>query len=505
MEKEQNVIPVNLDFNAKIHNRFDIEVCDAKTGKLKQKAQAFNVICNALWTRLFSGNTYFNYIIYGSGTGTPAATDTALFNKIAGREYDYNYGTYNTYSSQYAIAYNAGDIVVAATRRLTIDTETSNGKTITEVGIGYDATHIVTHAMLQDMNGNPISITKTNTDIIYIYATIYVHGHAYTQTKDITIVDYDFDKNIIWSNIINTAAGMSTLSNDIILDKGNIFWNSNNGESNSTGYYKSASVSRDSSTKTFTHSTRCLASEANFSRGILSIYYCSGIILDVRKTFNINTYAITGESLGTGDSSTTNFNTKFPINSNAKIYVDGVEQSSGITVNTGVDKEFYKLRKFYNTQRNLIVPARNLFNSNATYKTCTFCVENDENIVFTGLFFKKINTYWTYYQVYGSDDFNTWTLLANGSTGSTSNTTVSFQTQTNYKYYKFNFPSTANATFSQIYLISPNDKTYDVIFDTPPASGSVITIDYVPDCIPKDSNHVLDLTLSITLGEYSGN
>ena len=67
-----------MDFkqNVSIHNRFDIEVINARTGEIKQRAQAENVILNRLWTALLAdnGNRYFGYIFYGSGSGTPAAT-----------------------------------------------------------------------------------------------------------------------------------------------------------------------------------------------------------------------------------------------------------------------------------------------------------------------------------------------------------------------------------------------------------------------------------------------
>ena len=71
--------------NASIHNRFDIEVVDSKTGEIKKKAQAENVILNRLW-RVYSGN-WNSYIQYGSGAGTPAATDTSLFTFINSFKY----------------------------------------------------------------------------------------------------------------------------------------------------------------------------------------------------------------------------------------------------------------------------------------------------------------------------------------------------------------------------------------------------------------------------------
>ena len=41
------------------------------------------------------------------------------------------------------------------------------------VGISQNRIRFPDHAMLKDMNGNQISIEKTDTDIINIYATVY--------------------------------------------------------------------------------------------------------------------------------------------------------------------------------------------------------------------------------------------------------------------------------------------------------------------------------------------
>ena len=77
-------IPVKkISVSVGLHNRFDIEVLDARTGELKQKAQAFNVICDALWNQIFSSfqgrpatYAYFEYILFGTGSGTPAAASS---------------------------------------------------------------------------------------------------------------------------------------------------------------------------------------------------------------------------------------------------------------------------------------------------------------------------------------------------------------------------------------------------------------------------------------------
>ena len=72
---------LNMNLNMNIHNKFDIEVIDTATGKVRQRAQAENVILDKLWTQL-GREMWFTGIVYGSGTGTPSATDTSLFTYI---------------------------------------------------------------------------------------------------------------------------------------------------------------------------------------------------------------------------------------------------------------------------------------------------------------------------------------------------------------------------------------------------------------------------------------
>jgi hypothetical protein len=159
---------IGVNLNCSLHNRFDIEVVDAATGRVKQRAQAENIICDALWTRMFMPSSYFSTIHYGTGSGTPAAADTSLFTFLGYAVPSENDDTvYYDYDNCYA----------SLTRKIQLSEMTAVGETLTEVGIGYgsSASMLVTHAMLKDMNGNPISIEKTDTDIINIYATVFMH------------------------------------------------------------------------------------------------------------------------------------------------------------------------------------------------------------------------------------------------------------------------------------------------------------------------------------------
>jgi hypothetical protein len=150
----------------KIHNRFDIEIYDAATLRLKETALAENIILDSMWSVLLSGlssssPTYFNNIVFGTGMGTLEATRTTLFNRIGSKA-----------PSTYEVIY--GFPVSKITRSITINPEEFVGQTFTEVGISNSTTNILTHALIKDSEGNNISLTKTALDLLVIHATVYI-------------------------------------------------------------------------------------------------------------------------------------------------------------------------------------------------------------------------------------------------------------------------------------------------------------------------------------------
>lgn len=70
------------------------------------------------------------------------------------------------------------------------------------------------------------------------------------------------------------------------------------------------------------------------------------------------------------------------------------------------------------------------------------------------------------------------------------------------RYWQFqNTGSTATRLYFAAVGVAA-DPEHNITFSTPPAAGAVITADYTPNCIAKDENHVFDLTLALTFGEY---
>lgn len=164
---------MKIQERAVLHNRFDVKVVDAVSGKVKQTAVGFNVITNYYFNSRLTGSPLskttdlFRYIAVGTGTGTPAVTDTALFSHLTRKavttlETVYEYPTSHT------------------TKQIKLEATECNGSTITEVALEgyYSGTfssyyYIMSHAMLQDSEGNQIAIAKTDTDVVYITATFY--------------------------------------------------------------------------------------------------------------------------------------------------------------------------------------------------------------------------------------------------------------------------------------------------------------------------------------------
>ena len=128
-----------------LHNRFDIEIKDSRTGKVKQKAHAENIILNQAWEQILSADDWFDRIYYGTGTGTIAASRTELFtplsNKVALSPVYSGDKNQNWYSLRQSITL--------------LETE-HVGSVLTEVGVGT-ASVLCTHALLKDMRKSSIN------------------------------------------------------------------------------------------------------------------------------------------------------------------------------------------------------------------------------------------------------------------------------------------------------------------------------------------------------------
>ena len=516
--KRTNTGQLNVNINAKIHNRFDIEVIDSSTGKIKQKAYAENVICKGLWDCLALGNSsssaYNQYIAYGSGSGTPASNDAALFSLISTVTPAKNDDVQN-------VDLSLG--VASLTRKGILSEQTAVGSTITEVGI-MGAGKLATHAMLKDMNGNSISIQKTSTDIINIYSTVYIHWNpdGYNGIK----VTGKYDANIYcgqyktcyfigWlmgtfysyyspESQIPTNLSLNTRYDYIPLKSDGT---ENFSGSSGTAFF-GLSNSVDATNKKITlTSTRIPASSCNNNGiGYLVISQNSGnwpidrcdFLIDVSKWFPGTD--IVGESIGTGDGVTTSFKTKFPYPTNAKVYVNGVETAATVNKepNTTVLHQFMKQISPSSTENNILDVFGSCFYSGDAR---ILVPANTDLYLYNELAGKAgIKSYYvgSGIDIYVSDDLSTWTQVGKAA-WRYGTFTIPEQYQKS-KFFKF-VAKSSGVTVEQIIVTG---DAANIVFATAQATGAVITSDYHTPVIAKDVNHVFDFSMTIQLGEYTG-
>ena len=501
---KREVPHVHKDMKCNIHNRFDIEVVDAQTGKVKQKAYAENIVLNALWTRLLAPNTYFNFIHYGTGTGTLVSSRTSLFTflgvKAAGSK---------------VLTYDWANGWISSRKSCQI-TETENvGSELREVGIGHGSSsgNLVTHALLKDMNGNVISVVKTSTDIINIYATVFIYWNVngyngikiapYRNNKLITEFlcgDYDSTRlaSIQFFYGSPAATGLNTDAQFTRLSYIGI---------------KLVTLTYSSASKKISLPTvRLGAAELNNANAIKGIALSSTnvwnvngavvhwpvLIFDVPAAF-FEKSTFTGQAIGTGNGTTTAFKTAFGfVKPGFKIYVNGVEQTSGVTVDTGVPLINNQMGAFFEL---LETDANTVGTTQGQMAPCFDMISGNVQGNFYAIFNNPLYSYGidTLYCGYGvkvevSDDRVIWTTVAHNNVG-----TVTVTAGNKTKMYWKVSSSTTSATCHA--LTSNSIKSTNINFSTAPASGAVITADYDCEVIAKDVNHVFDFSFEITLAE----
>ena len=151
---------------------YHLELIDSRSGEKKQEVDTSNVFTIGWWNAALynygsAGAPRFVTNIYlGSGSGTPAESDTAMFKNL------WNIGSDS--ETRTADVENKSIHVVASA---SFPATSSYVGTITEVGIwsstcgggsSWPTPVMMTHALLKDAEGNPISITKSDTDILKV-------------------------------------------------------------------------------------------------------------------------------------------------------------------------------------------------------------------------------------------------------------------------------------------------------------------------------------------------
>lgn len=488
-----NVPKVEAKMNASIHNRFDIEVIDSRTGEVRQRAQAENVILNQMWSKMWVSE-WFKYIHYGRGAGIPAAADTALFTFVAAKT-----ATLINFDLQ------SKNVAVAKQKIVLAETE-SVGVSITEAGIGSGSASstLMTHAMLQDMNGNPISINKTNTDIINIYATVYVHFNSDFLTRySYYLSNASRAANPLLRRVLGLAStsvpasfiGCACISASNYYN----FYVTENGA-------KNVNQSWDENQKTITLTAwRFSVGSQNNVGGSnyihLGTYYSqNGYSLDpiIINSEDLGYSSIVGETIGSGNGESVDFATKFARISNVTVYLDGVMQTA-----VDIDENL----PFILSSRLSIFKPFIMINSELC-PISAYCASpyelpsvTPDSVIYQNLFNEKISVAKLTYTsssypitIEMSNDLKGWVKITSGA-GIAPEIGC-------YKYVRLTRTNTSSSNLMTVSVGLSRTSDNNIHFTTPPPAGAVITADYTTATIAKDENHVFDFSMTIQLGEY---
>ena len=161
---------MNANLGIKLHNRFDFVITDIETGKVDRayaelKPQGENIVLDRIYSRILNFQSFFDHIVFGTGTGALSVSRSTLFNRL---------GSKPAQPERLLRDYPTSIV----TKVIRLESGEYNGNILTEVGISHETTNINTHALITDSEGNPLSIEKTSTRIIDIYASVFVEVYS---------------------------------------------------------------------------------------------------------------------------------------------------------------------------------------------------------------------------------------------------------------------------------------------------------------------------------------
>ena len=163
---------MNIDANIKFKNNYRLQHIDTITGEILHDLEFHNVVLDQIIDAVtqvppIDKKGYFGIAI-GSGSGTPSASDTQLFHQIKKFNATGKCSKKDNNTLLFSIS-------------VTIPASASEVYDISEVGVCfqpilnntlYDT--LVTHALILDSEGNPITVKKKDTDKIILNCELYV-------------------------------------------------------------------------------------------------------------------------------------------------------------------------------------------------------------------------------------------------------------------------------------------------------------------------------------------
>jgi hypothetical protein len=199
-----------LDHGIGIEGWFTVELIHARTGLVKRRLRFRNLITDAGLNALAGGtviNNLIQYLAVGTGSATPAVTDTALQAEIARTNSNGGFGDVDTSNG-------SGDSLVYLSRvRTRVFMEDQANGNLAELGFFNQATGgtLWNRQLFLDELGNPTVITKTSEDQLRVQYEYRIYPPFNDVTQNLTIAGNPTDITIRVALVTNSG-----------------FWNLNN-------------------------------------------------------------------------------------------------------------------------------------------------------------------------------------------------------------------------------------------------------------------------------------
>ena len=157
---------MNIDANIKFKNNYRLQHIDTITGEILHDLEFHNVVLDQIIDAVINRPYYEPHfgIAIGDGSGIPSASDTQLFHEI--KKFNNNVVT--------GRCSKKNDNTLLFSVSVTIPAIASEVYDISEVGVCFLNTFLVTHALILDSEGNPIIVKKKDTDKIILNCELYV-------------------------------------------------------------------------------------------------------------------------------------------------------------------------------------------------------------------------------------------------------------------------------------------------------------------------------------------
>ena len=157
---------MNIDANIKFKNNYRLQHIDTITGETLHDLEFHNVVLDQIIDAVVNSTWDYSFgISIGDGSGTPSASDTQLFHEIK-RFFGTSGGVTGKWSKK-------DNNTLLFSVSVTIPADASEVYNISEVGVCFNR-KLVTHALILDSEGNPISVNKKDTDKIILNCELYV-------------------------------------------------------------------------------------------------------------------------------------------------------------------------------------------------------------------------------------------------------------------------------------------------------------------------------------------